>query len=153
MIGRIPILDVEPVVECGRRLAKAVVGETFQVSATVIREGHGGLGAGVLLRDPEGRVGPLVRMRELGPGTDRYGGDVTVTGEGTWHFRVESWSDPIAAWQHDAGIKVPRGQDVELMLTEGALLFERAARSIRQPPGATRPAAARTALNALARRL
>ena len=39
------------------------------------------------------------------------------------------------------------------MLTEGALLFERAARSIRQPPGATRPAAARTALNALARRL
>ena len=56
-------------------------------------------------------------------------------------------------WQHDAGIKIPRGQDVELMLTEGALLFERAARSIRQPPGATRPAAARTALNALARRL
>ena len=87
------------------------------------------------------------------PERDRYGGDVTVTGEGTWHFRVESWSDPIAAWQHDAGIKIPRGQDVELMLTEGALLFERAARSIRQPPGATRPAAARTALNALARRL
>ena len=153
MIGRIPILDVEPVVECGRRQAKAVAGETFQVSATVIREGHGALGAGAVLRDPEGRVGPLVTMRELGPGSDRYGGDVTVTGEGIWHFRVESWSDPIAAWQHDAGIKIPRGQDVELMLTEGALLFERAARSIRQPPGATRPAAARTALNALARRL
>ena len=39
------------------------------------------------------------------------------------------------------------------MLTEGALLFERAARSIRQPPGAARPAAASTALNALARKL
>jgi starch synthase (maltosyl-transferring) len=153
VIGRIPILDVEPVVECGRRLAKAVAGETFQVSATVIREGHGVLGAGVVLRDPGGRVGPLVRMRELAPGSDRYGGDVTVTSEGTWHFHVESWSDPIAAWQHDADIKIPRGQDVELMLTEGALLFERAARSIRQPPGATRPAAARTALNALAKRL
>ena len=153
MIGRIPILDVGPVVECGRRQAKAVAGETFQVSATVIREGHGVLGAGAVLRDPEGRVGPLVTMRELGPGSDRYGGDVTVTREGVWHFRVESWSDPIAAWQHDAGIKIPRGQDVELMLAEGALLFERAARSIRQPPGATRPAAARTALNALVRRL
>jgi starch synthase (maltosyl-transferring) len=153
VIGRIPILDVEPVVECGRRLAKAVAGETFQVSATVIREGHGVLGAGVVLRDPGGRIGPLVRMRELAPGSDRYGGDVTVTSEGTWHFHVESWSDPIAAWQHDADIKIPRGQDVELMLTEGALLFERAARSIRQPPGATRPAAARTALNALAKRL
>jgi starch synthase (maltosyl-transferring) len=153
VIGRIPILDVGPVVECGRRQAKAVAGETFQVSATVIREGHGALGAGAVLRDPDGRVGPLVGMRELEPGSDRYGGDVTVTSEGTWHFRVESWSDPIAAWQHDAGIKIPRGQDVELMLTEGALLFERAARSIRQPPGATRPAAARTALTTLGRRL
>src|SRR6185437_4602001 len=34
-----------------------------------------------------------------------------------------------------------------------ALLFERAARAIRQPPGAARPAAARTALAALAKRL
>jgi starch synthase (maltosyl-transferring) len=153
VIGRIPILDVQPVVECGRRPAKAVAGETFQVSATVIREGHGSLGAAVVLRDPAGRTGPLTRMRELAPGTDRYGADVTVTSEGTWHFHVESWSDPIAHWDHDAGIKIPRGQDVELMLTEGALLFERAARAIKQPPGAARPAAARTDLNALARKL
>jgi starch synthase (maltosyl-transferring) len=153
VIGRIPILDIEPVVECGRRPAKAVAGETFQVSATIIREGHGALGAAVVLRDPSGRQGPLVRMRLLAPGSDRYGAEVTVTGEGTWHFHVESWSDPIAAWDHDAGIKIPVGQDVELMLAEGALLFERAARSIRQPPGAARPAAARTDLNVLARKL
>jgi len=153
VIGRIPILDVEPTVECGRRTAKAVNGETFQVSATVIREGHGVLGAGVVLRDPSGRPGPLVRMRELVPGTDRFGADVTVTSEGTWYFHVESWADPIAQWAHDAGIKIPLGQDVELMLTEGAQLFERAARSIRQPPGAVRPAAARTALSALAKKL
>jgi starch synthase (maltosyl-transferring) len=153
VIGRIPILDVQPVVECGRRPAKAVVGETFQVSATVIREGHGALGAGVVLRDPSGKNGPLIRMRELAPGTDRYGADVTVKSEGNWYFHVESWSDPIAHWDHDAGIKIPRGQDVELMLAEGALLFERAARAIRQPPGAARPAAARTDLNALARKL
>jgi starch synthase (maltosyl-transferring) len=153
VIGRIPILDIEPVVECGRRPAKAVVGETFQVSATVLIEGHGVLGAGVVLRDPAGRTSPLAPMRELEPGTDRYGADVTVTAEGTWYFHVESWSDPIAHWHHDAAIKIPRGQDVELMLTEGALLFERAARSIRQPPGAARPAAARTALSALGRRL
>jgi starch synthase (maltosyl-transferring) len=153
VIGRIPILDIEPVVECGRRPAKAVAGETFQVSATIIREGHGALGAAVVLRDPSGRQGPLVRMRMLAPGSDRYGAEVTVAGEGTWYFHVESWSDPIAAWDHDAGIKIPVGQDVELMLAEGALLFERAARSIRQPPGAARPAAARADLNVLARKL
>ncbi len=131
MIGRIPILDVEPVLECGRRPAKAVTGETFEVSATVFREGHEMLGAGVVLRGPAGQRSPLVYMRELAPGTDRYGADVTTTAEGLWHFQVEAWGDPIAHWRHDAAIKVPLGLETELMLAEGALLFERAARGVR----------------------
>jgi starch synthase (maltosyl-transferring) len=131
VIGRIPILDVEPVLDCGRRPAKAVTGETFQVSATVFREGHEMLGAGVVLRGPGGeRTAPAI-MRELAPGTDRYGADVTVGAEGLWQFQVEAWGDPIAHWRHDADIKVPRGLETELMLTEGAILFERAARSVR----------------------
>ena len=92
-------------------------------------------------------------MRELAPGTDRYGADVTVTAEGLWRFHVEAWADPIASWHHDAAIKIPAGQDVELMLTEGALLFERAARRIPQPPGARSPAAARARLRALVARM
>src|SRR5262249_34908810 len=97
-----------------------------------------------------GGSSPLIYMRELAPGTDRWGTDVTVTGEGVWRFHVEAVGDPIARWHHDAASKIPAGRDVELMLTEGALLFERAARRIPQPPGASRPAAARTALRALA---
>jgi starch synthase (maltosyl-transferring) len=153
VIGRIPILDVAPAVDCGNRPAKAVAGETFEVSATVFREGHGLVGVGAVLRDPARDARPLVPMRELAPGTDRYGADVTVTGEGLWRFHVEAWADPIASWQHDAAIKIPAEQDVELMLTEGALLFERAARRIPQPPGARAPAAARTALRALVARM
>ena len=139
--------------ECGRRPARAVKGETFQVSATIFREGHGIINAAAVLRDPDRKAGPLVYMRELAPGTDRWGADVTVTSEGAWRFHVEAWGDPIASWHHDAAIKIPAGQDVELMLTEGALLFERAARRIPQPPGASRPAAARTALRALVAKL
>ena len=153
VIGRIPILDVEPAVECGRRPARAAAGETFQVSATIFRDGHGIINAGVVLRDPERKASPIVDMHELAPGIDRWGADVTVTSEGVWRFHVEAWADPIASWHHDAAIKIPAGQDVELMLTEGALLFERAARRIPQPPGASRPAAARTALRALVARL
>ena len=129
MIGRIVISDVEPVLECGRRPAKAVVGETFEVSATVIREGHEVPGAGVVLRGPAGERLPLARMREVLPGTDRYAAEVTPSAEGRWRFYVEAWGDPIGHWRHDAGIKVPRGQDVELMLAEGAVLFDRAAPS------------------------
>jgi starch synthase (maltosyl-transferring) len=139
------ISDVEPVLECGRRPAKAVVGETFEVSATVIREGHEVPGAGVVLRGPAGERLPLARMREIAPGTDRYGAEVTPSTEGSWRFHVEAWGDPIGHWQHDAGIKVPRGQDVELMLTEGAALFDRAARSPLRPP-ADRAALAAVAL-------
>jgi starch synthase (maltosyl-transferring) len=127
VIGRIPVLDVQPQVDCGRRPAKATVGETFQVTATVFREGHEMLGAGVVLRDPSGVSAPLVIMRELAEGTDRYGAEVTPDSQGLWHFRVQAWGDPFAHWRHDAAIKVPIGQDVELMLAEGAKLFDRAA--------------------------
>ena len=154
VMGRIPILDIEPSVDCGRYPAKAVEGETFQVNATVFREGHGIIGVGAMLHPPGGGDTPLVRMYELTPGTDRYGADVTVGAEtGLWRFHVEAWADPIASWYHDATIKVPRGQDVELMLTEGALLFDRATRNIAVKPGSARLAAARRALKDTAARL
>ena len=97
------------------------------------------LGAGAVLRAPDGSRQPLAPMRELAEGTDRYGGEVTVTSTGLWQFQVEAWGDPIARWQHDAAIKIPLGQDVELMLADGAALFKRAASRIRTPraPGAT----------------
>ncbi|GGK50116.1 alpha-1,4-glucan:maltose-1-phosphate maltosyltransferase 2 [Planomonospora parontospora subsp. parontospora] len=131
MIGRIPIQDIHPVVDCGRYPAKAAAGETFEISAVVFREGHDAVAAGVVLTGPDGTRGPLLRMRELASGTDRWGVDVTLPDEGTWHFRVEAWSDPIATWLHDAGIKIPRGMDADLMCEEGARLFERAARAVR----------------------
>jgi starch synthase (maltosyl-transferring) len=39
----------------------------------------------------------------------------------------------MAGWQHDAAIKIPLGQDVDLMLAEGALLFDRAAKAAKTP--------------------
>ena len=109
------------------------------------------LGAGVVLRTPDGGRHPLVGMTEVVPGTDRYAAQVTAGCEGRWRFQVEAWGDPIAHWRHDAAIKVPRGLDVGLMMTEGAILFERAARSIRpdRPNGGNGPgrAAAGTAVS------
>jgi starch synthase (maltosyl-transferring) len=130
VIGRIPILDVQPVL-AGGRPAKAVPGEIFEVSATVFREGHESLAAGVVLYQPDGQRQPLVPMSEVAPGTDRYAAELTAGCAGRWRFAVEAWGDPIAHWRHDAGIKVPRGLDVALMMAEGALLFERAARAVR----------------------
>jgi len=140
VIGRFPILDVSPVVEAGT--AKAVVGETFPVRATVFREGHEALGAGVVLYTPEGQRRPLVPLREVAPGTDRYEAEVTVTSEGRWHFVIEAWGDPYATWRHDAEIKIPLGQDVDLMLEEGARLLDRIARRVPRRPAIAEIAAA-----------
>ncbi|MFF0713828.1 alpha-1,4-glucan--maltose-1-phosphate maltosyltransferase [Streptomyces bauhiniae] len=126
-IGRVPVRDVRPAVECGRRPAKAVPGETFQVTATVFREGHDAVGANVVLRGPKGRRGPWTPMRELSPGSDVWGADITPDATGRWTYRVEAWSDPIATWRHAAGIKIPAGIDTGLVLEEGAELYERAA--------------------------
>ncbi|MFF1695594.1 maltotransferase domain-containing protein [Streptomyces sp. NPDC058257] len=131
-----PVLDVQPVVDHGRRPAKAVSGETFQITATVFAEGSLAVGADVVLRDPRGRSGPWTPMRELAPGSDRWGADVTPDVEGQWTYRVEAWTDPVKGWRHSAEIKVPADIDAGLMLEEGALLYERAARGA--PQGAER---------------
>ncbi|MFE9808997.1 maltotransferase domain-containing protein, partial [Streptomyces sp. NPDC005548] len=134
--GRIPVVDVRPVVDCGRRPAKAVTGETFQVTATLFGEGHDVVGADVVLCDPDGRPGPWTPMRELAPGTDRWGADVTPTAAGRWTYAVEAWSDPVNEWRRAAEVKIPAGLDIGLVLEEGAALYERAAAGV--PEGAAR---------------
>ncbi|QBX56543.1 alpha-1,4-glucan--maltose-1-phosphate maltosyltransferase [Nocardioides seonyuensis] len=125
MVGRIPVMDVSPVVDLGRRPAKATVGEPMPVRATVFREGHDQLAAEVVAIDPRGERRPPLRMTRAGDVPDRYEAWVTPDLEGSWSFEVHAWSDPLATWQHDAGLKIPAGVDVELMFTEGRLLLER----------------------------
>ena len=69
------------------------------------------------------------------------------TPTGDWTFEVEAWSDPIATWQHDAGIKIPAGLDVELMF-DGGRAAVRAGRRRRCP----RATGAATSLPDAARR-
>ncbi|MFF6881054.1 maltotransferase domain-containing protein, partial [Streptomyces sp. NPDC012474] len=134
-VGRIPVLDVRPVVQHGRRPAKAVTGETFEISATVFREGHDAVAANVVLKDPEGRPGPWTPLRELAPGTDRWGAEVTAGEPGLWTFTVEAWGDPVGTWRHHAEIKIPAGMDTDVVLEEGARLYERAAAGVPEEEG------------------
>ncbi|MFK0062443.1 maltotransferase domain-containing protein, partial [Streptomyces werraensis] len=145
-VGRIPVLDVRPLVRQGRRPAKAVPGEAFEVTATVFREGHDAVAANVVLKDPQGRPGPFTPMRELAPGTDRWGATVTPTATGLWTYAVEAWGDPVTTWRHHAQIKVPAGIDTEVVLEEGARLHERAAEQV---PGADDREVLRAAVDGL----
>ncbi|MCY1136508.1 alpha-1,4-glucan--maltose-1-phosphate maltosyltransferase [Actinoplanes sp. Pm04-4] len=124
-IGRIPVVGVGPVVEHRERPAKSVTGEEFDVTATVFREGHDAVNATVVLTDPDGNEHP-VAMTRVNAGLDAWVATVSADRPGAWSYRVEGWSDPYGTWFHDAVIKVGAGVDVDLMLEEGARLFERA---------------------------
>ncbi len=129
MVGRIPIMNVTPVVDPtvhqGALPAKGTVGEPFPVTANVFREGHDKLGAEVIAIAPDGtRRGPIPMVKHPTV-PDFYRAEVTPDAPGLWQFEVQSWSDPLGTWQHAAGLKIPAGVDVELMFLEGRMLFER----------------------------
>src|SRR5689334_6444918 len=98
-IGRIPVLDVAPVVDCGNRPAKSVVGEEFDVTATVFAEGHEAVNATVVLTGPDGaeHIRPMVRVNA---GLDAWAVTVSAGSTGRWSYRVEGWHDPYGTWNH-----------------------------------------------------
>lgn len=124
-IGRIPVLDIWPIVGGGTRATKAVIGEEITFSATVFREGHDNVAAEIVLIDPAGTDSSRHRMTLVGEGTDRFEVMLTFPSLGTWNYRVEAWSDVVGTWLHHLEVKVPAGVDVELEFAEGAALIDR----------------------------
>ena len=116
--------NVTPRVSCGDYPARAVAGQTFDVGATVFREGHDAIACNVVLKRPGGGRSPFLRMSP-GP-DDTWSVPVTVDLEGGWSFTVEAWSDPLGTWWHDAPLKVDADVDTDVVLEEGAQLYERA---------------------------
>ena len=115
------------------------------MSATVFREGHDAVACNVVVKRPDGARGPFLRMVPGAPGTDRWYADLPIDAEGSWSFVVEAWGDPLGTWWHDAPLKVDAGVDVEVVLEEGARLFDRAAKGV--------PAERRSTVAAVAARL
>ncbi|WP_460569337.1 alpha-1,4-glucan--maltose-1-phosphate maltosyltransferase [Humibacter soli] len=132
VLGRLPILDVRPVVDGGAWPAKAFAGEVVPFSAVAFREGHGVIGVELELRDPHGLIARK-RMAPGEPGLDRWHTLAQLPTVGMWRFAVRAWADDWATWRHAAEVKVPIGQDVELVFSEGAELLTRALAS-RRPP-------------------
>lgn len=92
MISRIAISDISPAVYFGGEFlpVKAVAGETIQVSATAVIEGHEKLSAQVVLHDSKGKVVSRADMKETWPGTNRYEGSITIPAQGDYFFVIEA---------------------------------------------------------------
>ncbi|MFC7458331.1 maltotransferase domain-containing protein [Brachybacterium sp. GCM10030267] len=123
-IGRIPIMDVRPVVDGGRFPASCAEGETVTISANAFREGHDAMGVQAVLTDPDGAEQRL-RMESVNPGLDLWETTVRTDRTGHWSFRIEAFSAPYDTWAHTAEVKIPAGIDPDLVCAEGALVLSR----------------------------
>lgn len=124
--GRLPILNLSPVVEAGRWPAKAYVGEVVPFQATVFREGHDALGAELLLTSPSG-VQTIHRLKAGAPGSDQWGTSVLIKEQGRFLFQIRAFADEFETWHHNSTVKIAVGVDEDLMMLEGINLFTKAA--------------------------
>ncbi len=135
-VGRIPIMNVSPVVDGGRFPASCVRGETVTVTANAFREGHDAMGVQVVLVDPEGAE-HTTTMTCTNPGLDQWEARVRPECTGHFSFRIEAYSAPYETWAHTAEVKIPAGIDVELVAAEGVIVLQRVLAEIEE---GTRPA-------------
>ncbi|MDR0837320.1 MAG: alpha-1,4-glucan--maltose-1-phosphate maltosyltransferase [Propionibacteriaceae bacterium] len=125
--GRIGISAITPVIEDGAYSAKACVREEFPITATIFREGHDALGAQVVFTSPNATTLTYSMFQIEPAGLDLWQVWVRLEDLGDWQFRVEAYSDRWATWCHNAQIKLPIGQDVELVALELEELLAEAA--------------------------
>jgi starch synthase (maltosyl-transferring) len=127
--ARIQVLNPAPMIDCGRFPAKRTVGEWFQVSADVFRDGHEILRAVVRYRGPGDDVWREAPMHWIDREVDgdRWMGVFEVDRVGRWEFTVEAWSDLFATWRDELRRKLEAGQHgLRGELSEGVVLLEEA---------------------------
>ncbi|HLU63087.1 MAG TPA: maltotransferase domain-containing protein [Protaetiibacter sp.] len=103
--------------------AKSYLGEVIPFEATVFREGHGLLGAELLLTDPAG-VESVHTMHLVGAGTDRWRAELRAETTGWHRYRVRAYGDDWRTWLHEATIKLGAGDDPGLVFAMGAELLD-----------------------------
>ncbi len=127
--SRIVVLDAHPVLDGGRYAPKRTVGETVDVRATILADGHDVLRAVVKYKPPGGRrwqEAPLEHVDAHVDG-DTWVGGFGVDRCGRWCWTIEAWIDAFASWRHELRRKVDAGQhDLAGELSEGAVLLEEA---------------------------
>ncbi|MCZ9300350.1 maltotransferase domain-containing protein [Corynebacterium marquesiae] len=130
MTTRLGIDDVRPLISAGSVASKAVVGEVIPVTALVWREGHDAVSATLSAWAARTTATSSVTMQVDPDDQDRVHGVFTPGTQGTWYFRVDAWSDPIATWKNTVTKKMAAGQSAAELandLRHGAELFSRAA--------------------------
>jgi starch synthase (maltosyl-transferring) len=118
-----PVIEaVRPLVDGGRRPAKAAVGDTVTVEADVIADGHDVLTCDLRYRHDDDVMWSSVAMEPLV--NDRWRAGFDVRSMGQHRFLIEARVDPFMTWRRDLRARSEAGQDIGVELHVGAELVE-----------------------------
>jgi starch synthase (maltosyl-transferring) len=120
------IRDVAPVTPCGYA-PKSVVGDPVQVTALLVAEGHGVLGAQVRVRLADVEQRPRPKWRTVAMVVEESGhahATLHLDEPGRYEFEIRAWQDRFATWRHDLPLRAEAGDDLGVEFAEGALLLD-----------------------------
>jgi starch synthase (maltosyl-transferring) len=122
--SRVRIVGVQPCVDCGRYAAKRVIGESVEVSAVVVADGHAQIRVELRYRPVGAERWERAPMSPSEHDLDRYVASFVVDSCGIWEFSVAAWIDAAATWRDELRRKFEAGQtDLAAELAEGAALL------------------------------
>ena len=123
---RVIIESITPQIEGGRYYIKRVVGETVNVGATVIGDGHDIVQASLQYKNDKARKWQETRM-QVGH-NDHWTASFQVEKLGAYSYRVCGWIDDALNWQHGIKRKIEDNQQVKSELLEGVAYLEQIAK-------------------------
>src|SRR5215831_14472975 len=118
------IAGVWPEPDGGWFPVKREVGQTFEVSADILREGHEALAAMLRYRTVKDTGWREIRMEPTG--NDRWVAGFPLEENTRYIYTIEAYPDPYRTWAADLRKRLEAGMDVTSELLEGAALLRAA---------------------------
>ena len=115
------IAGVWPELAAGRFPVKRVVGDTFEVSADILREGHEALAAVLKYRTVKDTTWREVPMQYVD--NDRWVGRFPLEENTRYLYTLEAYPDAYRSWAVDLEKRLAAGMEVASELLEGAALL------------------------------
>ena len=120
----IVIERVDPELDGGRYPVKRVVADLLTVTADIFADGHGLLGAALLIRADDEEAWREAQMRQVDE--DRWGASVELTRNRRHRYTIEAWRDEFGTWLDAILKKVEAATAVPADVEEGRLLLQAA---------------------------
>lgn len=124
--SRVVIENVSPEINHGQQAAKRVIGQSFQVSADILADGHDVINSHIKYKHSKAKKWQYAQMYLTE--NDRWEGTFKVEAQGHYTYTIEAWVDYPLTWQHNIERKIADNQHVNVELLDGIQYLKAAAK-------------------------